>query len=64
MVLFVCFNPKLVIFIYFIFGSAGSVVWHTGLVPHRMWDLPRPGMEPTSTALEGKFLTPVSPGKS
>ena len=64
MVLFVCFNPRLVIFIYFIFGSAGSVVWHTGLVDPQNVNLPPPGMEPTSTTLEGGFLTALSPGKS
>ena len=29
-----------------------------------MWDLPRPGIEPMSPALEGGFLTTGSPGKS
>ena len=29
-----------------------------------MWDLPRPGIEPVSPALAGKFLTTVPPGKS
>ena len=28
-----------------------------------MWDLPRPGLEPVSPALAGKFLTTVPPGK-
>ena len=28
-----------------------------------MWDLPRPGHEPVSPALAGKFLTTVPPGK-
>ena len=28
-----------------------------------MWDLPRPGIEPTSPALAGRFLTTVPPGK-
>ena len=29
-----------------------------------MWDLPRPGMEPVSPALAGRFLTTEPPGKS
>ena len=29
-----------------------------------MWDLPRPGLEPMSPALAGRFLTTVLPGKS
>ena len=29
-----------------------------------MWDLPRPGLEPVSSALAGGFLTTVPPGKS
>ena len=29
-----------------------------------MWNLPRPGLEPTSPALAGGFLTTVPPGKS
>ena len=28
-----------------------------------MWDLPRPGLEPGSPALAGRFSTTVSPGK-
>ena len=31
---------------------------------HGMWDLPRPGIEPTSAALAGGFLTTVQPRKS
>ena len=43
---------------------AGSVI-----VAHRpsclcgMWDLPRPGLEPVSPALAGRFSTTVPPGK-
>ena len=37
--------------------------WHTGLVAPRMWDLPRPGLEPVSPALAGGFLTTVPPEK-
>ena len=29
-----------------------------------MWDLPRPGLEPMSPALAGRFLTTEPPGKS
>ena len=29
-----------------------------------MWDLPRPGLEPVSPALAGRFSTTVPPGKS
>ena len=28
-----------------------------------MWDLPRPGLEPASPALAGRFSTTVPPGK-
>ena len=28
-----------------------------------MWDLPRPGLEPVSPALAGRFSTTASPGK-
>ena len=28
-----------------------------------MWDLPRPGLEPVSTALAGRFSTTAPPGK-
>ena len=31
---------------------------------HGMWDLPRPGLEPVSPALAGRFLTTVPTGKS
>ena len=30
---------------------------------HGMWDLPRPGLEPTSPALAGRLLTTAPPGK-
>ena len=30
---------------------------------HGMWDLPRPGLEPMSPALAGRFSTATSPGK-
>ena len=28
-----------------------------------MWDLPRPGLDPVSPALAGRFSTPAPPGK-
>ena len=31
---------------------------------HSLWDLPRPGLEPVSPALAGRFLTTPPPGKS
>ena len=30
---------------------------------HGMWDLPRPGLEPVSLALAGRFSTTAPPGK-
>ena len=30
---------------------------------HGMWDLPRPGLEPVSPALAGRFSTAAPPGK-
>ena len=38
-------------------------LWRTGLVALRVWDLPRPGLEPVSPALAGGFLTTGPPGK-
>ena len=43
-------------------------VWASVVVVHRpsclcIWDLPGPGIEPTSPALAGEFLTNGSPGK-
>ena len=40
-------------------SSCGS--W-TQLLPG-MWDLPRPGLEPVSLELEGRFSTTAPPGK-
>ena len=31
---------------------------------HGVWNLPRPGLKPTSPALAGEFLSIASPGKS
>ena len=41
-------------------SSCGPQVY----LPHGMWDLPRPGLEPVSPALAGGFLTTAPPGKS
>ena len=41
------------------FSSCGS--WAE--LPHDMWNLPRPGIEPMSPALAGGFLTTGPPGK-
>ena len=38
-------------------------LWLTGSVAPLMWDLPRPGLEPVSPALAGRFLTTAPPGK-
>ena len=32
-------------------------------LPHDMWDLPEPGMEPTCPTLAGRFLATGSPGR-
>ena len=32
-------------------------------MPHRMWGLPRPGIEPMSSVLAGRFFTTKPPGK-
>ena len=41
-------------------SSCGSRAW----LLRSMWDLPRPGLEPVSPALAGRFSTTVPPGKS
>ena len=41
-----------------------SVVVVYGLSPPRMWNLPRPEIEPMSSALAGEFFTTGPPGKS
>ena len=40
-------------------SSCGSRAW----LLRGMWDLPRPGLEPVSPALAGRFLTTAPPGK-
>ena len=40
------------------------VVAHGLRLPHSMWSLPRPRIEPGSSALAGGFLTPGPPGRS
>ena len=42
---------------------AGSVVVAHGPQLHGVWDLPRPGLEPVSPALAGRFSTTAPPGK-
>ena len=39
-----------------IYGSRAQLL-------HGMWDLPRPGLEPVSPALAGRFSTTAPPGK-
>ena len=41
-------------------SSCGSRAW----LLHGMWDLPRPGLEPVSPALAGRFSTTAQPGKT
>ena len=41
-----------------------SVVVACQFIPCGMWDLPRPGIDPMSPALEDRFLTTGPPGKS
>ena len=43
-------------------GSVLSTAWPEWLCG--TWDLPGPGIEPTSPALQGRFLTPGPPGTS
>ena len=40
-------------------SSCGAQAW----LLRGMWDLPRPGLEPVSPALAGRFLTTAPPGK-
>ena len=40
-------------------SSCGSRAW----LLRGTWDLPRPGLEPVSPALAGRFLTTAPPGK-
>ena len=39
------------------YSRQAQKLWRVGLVAPGMWDLPAPGMEPTSPALQGRFLT-------
>ena len=43
-------------------GKRASELWHMRLVAPHMWDLPVPGIEPVSPALQGGFLTTRPPG--
>ena len=38
-------------------------MWHTGSVAPHTWDLPEPGIEPTSPALAGGFFAIETRGK-
>ena len=40
------------------FSSCGTLAW----LPHGMWDLPGPEIDPMSRALAGRFLTTEPPG--
>ena len=42
---------------------AGSVIVARAQPLRGMWDLPRPGLEPVSPALAGRFSTTAPPGK-
>ena len=57
--------------------AVASLLWSTGsracgfsrcglgtMLPHGMWDCPRPGVEPVSPALTGRFLIARPSGKS
>ena len=41
-------------------SSCGTQAW----LPRGMWNLPRPGVKPVSSALAGRLLTTGPPGKS
>ena len=47
-------------------STQAQQLWHMGLVAHIACGIlvPRPGFEPASPALEGRFLTTGPPGKS
>ena len=53
------FHPHKELFKTLFFLNCGS--WAQSL--HGMWDLPRPGLEPVSPALSGRFSTTAPPGK-
>ena len=44
-----------------VYGLSSCGSW--ALLPHRMWHLPRPGIEPISPVLAGRFLTTGQPRK-
>ena len=50
--LFVCWGVVVCLF----FGGAESLLLHIGLVPHGLWNPPRPGIEPSFPALAGGTL--------
>ena len=43
--------------------AGSAIVAHGPSCSAAMWDLPRPGLEPVSPALAGRFSTTVPPGK-
>ena len=43
--------------------AASLVAEHRLQLLRGMWDLPRPGLEPVSPALAGRFSTTAPPGK-
>ena len=45
-------------------GSKCTGFSHSGAQTCGMWNLPRPGIEPMSFALAGRFLSTMLPGKS
>ena len=45
-------------------GRQDRQLWLWAQLLHSRWDLPRPGIEPMSPALAGRFLTAGPPGKS
>ena len=47
-----------------LWGASFSSASTQAQLPHSTWTLPGPGIEPTSLALAGGFLTTGPPGKS
>ena len=45
-------------------GAQAQQLWRTGSAAHSTWDLPRPGVEPVSPALAGRFLSALPSGES
>ena len=49
---------------YLFMAALGLYCCAQAQLPQGMWHLPRPGIEPVSSALTGRFLTTVPPEKS